>query len=150
MKNLMKSVLAIALFMLSVATFAQEVPANVKATFTKKHPKATQVKWKLNKKGNWRAAYINAGKNKARAIYKTDGVEIKVVVFLKNTPGKIKQHVDSTYAGYKIVKTRRITKAKKMHYVVTVEKDGVKNFLKYTNSQTFVKELTKKEQPQEN
>ena len=117
-KNTMKKTAATMVVMLfATLTFAQKmqeknVPANVKSTFQKKYPTATEVKWD-KEDGNYEASFdLNKKDNSVLMNAQGNILETEIEIELNQLPKSVLDYVKTHYAGKQAKEGAKITDAK--------------------------------------
>lgn len=104
MKNLILVIAASALICLNVsAQTSKNVPVSVKAAFSQKFAKATDVKWGKEGKTEWEAEFKMNGKAySANFDNKGAWMETENAITASEIPAAVKITIDKDYAGYKM------------------------------------------------
>jgi hypothetical protein len=128
MKNLILVIAATALISLNVsAQKSKDVPASVKATFSQKFSKATDVKWGKEGKTEWEAEFKLDGKaHSANFDLKGAWIESEYAITASEIPAAVKTVIDKDYAGYKMKVSEVSETTKGKVYEFTFVKEKVK------------------------
>ena len=138
-----KTTVTIVAMLFATLTFAQKmqeknVPANVKSTFKKMYPSATEVKW--DKEGEKYEASFDLNKKDNSVLIDAKGniIETEVEMELSQLPKGILDYVKTHYVGKKAKEGAKITDAKgKVTYEVAIK--GMD--LIFDSNGKFVKEV---------
>lgn len=100
MKKIILLVLMLFMAGAYTATFGQNVPSVVKMAFSKKFPKAQNIKWGMENSHEYEADFVNNGQQLS-ANFKTNGkwVETEQDISIKALPNEIKEAVKRDYPG---------------------------------------------------
>jgi len=113
----MKKMLAIILIasLVNVSSFAQKVdasavPGPVKESLEKKFPKATNVKWEMEK-GKYEAEFKSEGKGMS-ALFEPNGTitETEVEIKVSDLPAGAQNYIKEHYKGKTIKEAAKVTK----------------------------------------
>ncbi len=138
-----KTAVTMVVMLFVTISFAQKiqkknVPENVKSTFQKKYPTATDVKW--DKEGeNYEASFdLNKTDNSVLIDAQGNIVETEVEIELTQLPKDILDYVKTHYAGKQAKESAKITDAKG---TVTYEVEIKGMDLIFDNNGKFIKEI---------
>ena len=111
---------------------ADKVPAVVKQAFLKKHPKATEAKWEMEKK-NYEVNFIlNGTKMSCNFDAKGKWIETETVITFETLPNEVKETVNSSFGDYKRIETSKVETAKEVLYEVELTKGKERLELQFT------------------
>jgi len=122
------------------------IPSAVAATFKGKFADATDTKWRLSKKGNYKAHY-KKGDDKVEVTLAPDGTwkNTRTKLGTANIPSSITSYIGSNYADYETKKVVIHDNAgKEMKYMAHLKKEGDKKKLVFDKDGTFSKEKKSK------
>jgi uncharacterized membrane protein YkoI len=105
--------LLIAIFSISVYSFAVDVPKAVADAFAKKFPAATNIKWGKENAKEYETEFKLNGKS-ASANFLTDGswVETEMQIDISETPAPVTAAIQKKHPGASIIKLYKIDKSK--------------------------------------
>ena len=146
MKNLLLVIALVALFNFNTnGQTSKDIPANVKTTFSKQFPKATNVKWDKENNNEWEAEFKMNGKEYS-ANFDNNGkwMETEYEIAAKEIPITVKTTLDIEFKAYKIEEAAiSETKSGKL-YEFDLKKDGKKTEVAIdVNGKVVKKEQTK-------
>ncbi|MFZ6025937.1 MAG: PepSY-like domain-containing protein [Bacteroidota bacterium] len=138
-----KTAVTMVVMLLATLTFAQKmqeknVPANVKFTFHKKYPTATEVKW--DKEGKKYEASFDLNKIDNSVLMDAQGniIETEIEIELTQLPKGILEYVRTHYTGKQAKEGAKITNAKEGIVTYEVEIKGMD--LIFDSNGKFIKE----------
>jgi len=141
--TLKKTAVTMVVVLFATITFAQKmqeknVPTNVKSTFQKKYPTATEVKW--DKEGNKYEVNFDFNKTDYSVLLDVQGniSETEFQIELTQLPKGVLDYVKMHYAGKQVKEVAKITDAKG---TVTYEVEIKGIDLIFDNTGKFIKEL---------
>ena len=122
-----------------------DVPELVKKAFVAKYPKATKVKWSLEKPGEYEAEF-NLNKSEMSAVFDEKGncLEVETEIKQSELPQGIKTSLAKDFAGYKIGEVEKAEANGATNYEMEAKKDKVKYELVFDNSGKLIKKEEKK------
>lgn len=88
------------------------IPQAVTNTFQKKFPKATNVKWEMEKPKNYEASF-KINKTEYSALFNVLGSCLETEMEIKNSelPAAVKESLNKQFSGYKITEAEKVEKA---------------------------------------
>jgi hypothetical protein len=121
------------------------VPELVKKAFAAKYPKATKVKWSLEKEGEYEAEF-NINKAEMSAVFDEKGTCLEVETEIKQSelPQGIKTALAKDFAGYKIEEVEKAEGNGIITYEMEAKKDKAKFELIFDNTGKLIKKEEKK------
>ncbi len=142
MKKLILSIAVLALLCANVSAQSEKnVPANVKAAFTQKFSKATDVKWGKEGKTEWEAEFKMNGKMySANFDMKANWKETEYGITVAEIPAAIKSSIEKNNAGCKIKSADISETPKGKIYEVTLLKDKKNMEVCFDESGKVIKE----------
>jgi hypothetical protein len=151
MRIVMKSMcVLITVILLSFTLYGQEVLVSkeVKGAFEKLYPKASDVKWEKEKKGEFEAGFKDDGKN-ISVVFDNDGnlKETETSIPVTELPKPIAPYIEKKHEGFNITGAFKIIDNKgKVTYEAEIKKDKETKELKFDQDG---KHISKKEMKNE-
>lgn len=120
-------IITMLLFTFTLACKQKEtVPEKAKATFDKKYPAATAIKWE-NKDKSWQVDFTMNGKDYSADFTKAGNwTETKCYINSNELPDVIKNYLIKNYFGYEYDDIEYVEKPDGRSYELEVKKDGDK------------------------
>ncbi|MEO8398358.1 MAG: hypothetical protein ABI550_00945 [Ignavibacteriaceae bacterium] len=145
---------SLAFVFLAAGLFAQDakVPSNVKESFKKLHPKASEVKW--DKEGaNEFEANFKENNNSVSVVLDSEGklVETETVMKTSELSKNIHSFISKNYKGYEITEAAKIIDANgNVSYEAEVSKGKVKKDVVFDKDGKLMKKNDKKSEDENN
>ncbi len=133
-----KLITLIVCFTITLATFATDVPAAVKAAFAKKYPTITKVKWDKENE-NYEASF-DLGKADCSVLFDASGniIETEIEIEINELPKGVLDYVKAHYPSKKAKEAAKITDAKG---AITFEVELKGMDVLFDNEGKFIKEV---------
>ena len=125
-----------------------KVPKEVKSSFEKLYPKASDVKWEKEKQSEYEAGFKNDGKN-ISVVFDNDGnlKETETSIRVTELPKPIAPYIDKKHAGFNITGAYKIIDDKgNVTFETEITKDKETKELKFDQ---YGKHISKKEMKKE-
>jgi hypothetical protein len=150
------AILIVCLFSLA-SVFGQkqakvEIPAAAKSAFSAKFPKAADVKWSLEKKGEYEAEFKMNG-SEVSAVFDEKGNLLETETEIKDSelPQAVKAAISKDLNGYKMEEIEKVVDAKGVtSYEAAGEKGEEKLEVKYDASGKLLEKKSEKEDKEDN
>lgn len=119
------------LFMFAVYSNAQDkkvdVPAAAKSAFATKFPQASNVKWSLEKAGEYEAEF-KSGKVETSAVFDSKGILLETETEIKENemPQAVRNTLSKDFAGFKLDEIEKTDASGTISYEMEASKDGKK------------------------